>query len=94
MQFAIYCLDKANNLDKRMANRPAHLEYLKPFMSQIRLAGPLLAEDGETMIGSLFILEAADKAAAEAFSAGDPYRKNGVFESVSIRPFRKVLPAS
>ena len=77
-----------------MANRPAHLEYLKGFMSQIKLAGPLLADDGETMIGSLFVIEAANKAEAEAFSAGDPYRKNGVFESVSIRPFRKALPAN
>jgi uncharacterized protein YciI len=93
MQFAIYCLDKPNHLDKRMANRPAHLEYLKPHMDKIKLAGPLLAEDGETMIGSLFVYEAASKAEAEAFSAGDPYRRNGVFESVSIRPFRKVLPA-
>lgn len=94
MQFAIYCLDKPNHLDQRMANRPAHLEYLKDYMDKIKLAGPLLADDGETMIGSLFIFEAANMAEAEAFSAGDPYRKNGVFESVTIRPFRKVLPAT
>ncbi|MBX6323904.1 MAG: YciI family protein [Rhodospirillaceae bacterium] len=93
MQFAIYCLDKPDHLAKRMENRPAHLEYLKKFTREIQLAGPLLADDGQTMIGSLFIVDMPDRAAAEAFSAGDPYRKNGVFASVDIRPFRKALPA-
>jgi uncharacterized protein YciI len=94
MQFAIFCLDKPNNLAKRMENRPAHLEYLKGFTKEIQLAGPLLADDGQTMAGSLFILDVADRAAAEAFSAGDPYRINGVFGSVEIRAFRKTLPAT
>ncbi len=94
MQFAIYCLDKPNQLAKRMENRPAHLEYLKGFTREIQLAGPLLADDGQTMIGSLFVVEMADRAAAEAFSAGDPYRRNGVFASVEIRAFRKTLPAA
>jgi uncharacterized protein YciI len=94
MQFVIYCVDKPNHLAKRMENRPAHLEYLKNFTKEIQLAGPLLAEDGQTMAGSLFIVDFADRAAVESFSAGDPYRKNGVFASVEIRPFRKVLPQS
>jgi uncharacterized protein YciI len=92
MQFVIHCVDKPDHLAQRMAARPAHLEYLKGFTQEIRLAGALLADDGQTMAGSMFVVEFPDKAAAEAFSAGDPYRKSGVFASVDIRAFRKALP--
>jgi uncharacterized protein YciI len=38
-------------------------------------------------------MEFPDRAAAEAFAAGDPYRKAGLFESVIIRRWKKVLPS-
>ena len=44
------------------------------------------------MVGSLLILDLADQAAADAFAAGDPYARAGLFESVTIHPWRKVLP--
>jgi uncharacterized protein YciI len=53
----------------------------------VRLGGPFLDEKGD-MAGSLIIIEAADTAAAEAFSLNDPYRKAGLFERVDIRPWR------
>jgi uncharacterized protein YciI len=45
------------------------------------------------MCGSMLIVEAADLAAAKAFSAADPYTTAGLFESVEIRPFRVVTGA-
>lgn len=92
MLFAIHCLDKPNALDVRMANRPAHLDYLNSYLAQIIIAGPLLDDAGEKPVGSLLVLDFADKGSAEAFAAGDPYAKAGLFQSVSIRPYRKVLP--
>jgi len=94
MLFAIYCLDKTGHQQLRAANRPAHLDYLKGFMGQIVTAGPLLDDAGEGMIGSLFIVDFPDRAAADAFAAGDPYGKAGLFASVRITPWRKVIPAS
>lgn len=44
------------------------------------------------MVGSLLILDFADKAEAENFAANDPYAKAGLFERVDIRPWRKVYP--
>jgi uncharacterized protein len=44
------------------------------------------------MVGSLLVMEFADKQAAEDFAANDPYAKAGLFHSVSITPFRKVFP--
>ena len=92
MQFMIYCLDKPNHLALRMDTRPAHLKYLEGFTKEIVLAGPLLTDDGQTMIGSLFVLEVPSRKEAEAFASNDPYRKAGVFASVAVTAWRKALP--
>lgn len=44
------------------------------------------------MIGSLLVLDFPDRKAAEVFAANDPYAKAGLFQSVTITPFRKVFP--
>ena len=75
MPFMIYRLDKPGHGETRAANRSAHLAYLEGFAENIIIAGPLLGEDGAAMIGSLLLMEFADRKAAEAFSAGDPYRR-------------------
>ena len=92
MQFMIYCLDKPGHGEVRAANRGAHLSYIEGFSKSIVSAGPLLADDGATMIGSLLLMEFASRGEAEAFSAGDPYRKAGLFQTVTVTPWRKVLP--
>jgi uncharacterized protein YciI len=90
MLFAVTCLDKPNSLDLRLANRPAHLEYAKT--QPLIIGGPLLSDDGERMIGSLLVVEAPDRKALDAILAADPYAKAGLFESVTVRRFKKVLP--
>ncbi len=94
MLFAIHCHDKPGHPQTRLANRPAHVAYLAAYRDAIVLAGPLLADDGQSMIGSLLVLDLPDRAAADAFLAGDPYGQAGLFESVSVVPFRKVFPQS
>lgn len=91
MHVVLYCRDKANAIELRMANRPAHLEYAKT-QQCIRMAGPVLGADGTTVIGSLFVLEVEDFAAAESFHQADPYTKAGLWQSVAIHPFRWLLP--
>jgi len=91
MNFVLYCVDKADHGHLRAENRPAHLDYLKSNLDRIVLAGPTTTEDGAAMTGSVLVIE-ADRAAAEAFAAGDPYAKAGLFESVTIKPFKKVFP--
>ena len=88
--FALHCLDKANSLDLRMANREAHLAYVGGFRDQLKLAGPLLDGAGN-MAGSLIIVDMADIEAAKAFSANDPYNKAGLFERVEITAFKPTL---
>jgi uncharacterized protein YciI len=89
MTYLLICRDKPDHLAVRAANREAHLGYLKD-SGVVTLAGPLLAEDG-AMVGSLLALDVPDRAAAEAFAAGDPYAKAGLFASVEIVGWRRVI---
>ncbi|PLX96615.1 MAG: hypothetical protein C0622_14635 [Desulfuromonas sp.] len=91
MLFVVRCVDKKDHLAVRQENRPTHVEYLKSQGDALFAAGPLL-DDAEQMCGSVVILDVADRAAAEAFAAGDPYAKAGLFESVTIDRWNKVLP--
>jgi uncharacterized protein YciI len=53
----------------------------------------MLSDDGETMIGSLFIVEADSAEDVARMNAEDPYTQAGLFERVTIRAFRQVVPA-
>lgn len=88
MLVALIAKDKEDALQTRLDNRPAHVDYLKT-SGVVSQAGPLL--DGETMIGSLVILDVEDMAAAEAWAANDPYAKAGLFQSVELIPWKKVI---
>jgi len=56
----------------------------------VELAGPFLDPQGN-MTGSLIVLDVPDLAAAEAWAAADPYARAGLFESVAIREWKKVI---
>lgn len=92
MQFILECHDKQGALDLRLATRSAHLAYLDTQLDKILIAGPILGDDGKP-VGSLLIVDFPDAAAVQAFADADPYTKAGLFATVTIRPFRKVLPA-
>lgn len=91
MLYVIHCFDKPGQLQLRMDNRPAHVDYLKSFGDKLQAAGPTLDAE-EKMAGSVVILELESLAAAEEFAGNDPYAKAGLFEKVIIQPWKKVLP--
>lgn len=90
--FAIICTDKPGHAHVRAANRPAHLDYSAGISDRMRLGGPMLTPDGEGMVGSLLVADFPDIEAAYEWTRNDPYAKAGLFESVVVRPFKKVLP--
>ena len=94
MQFHIRCIDKPGRAELRARTHAEYLDYIRNFEDQVILAGPTMSDDGESMTGSVIILETPDRTAAEAFSADDPYFKAGLFESVVTRRFRTTLPAA
>jgi hypothetical protein len=77
-----------------MATRAAHLAFIDTLLEHVRLAGPLLTDDGSGMIGSLFLVEAESLEAVREINARDPYMQAGLFGKVTIRPFRQVVPKS
>jgi len=100
MLYAIIAEDFPGVLEKRLATRPAHVERLKALQADGRLvlAGPHPAIDSEDpgpagFTGSLIIAEFASREAAIAWASEDPYCKAGVYSKVTVKPFRKALPA-
>lgn len=86
--FAVICRDHPGALQTRLDTREAHLGFLQA-EGVVRMAGPLI-EDGE-MRGSLIILEAPDLATAQDWAARDPYKAAGLFASVDVIEWKKVI---
>lgn len=99
MLYAIISQDVENSLEKRLSVRPAHVERLQELKEQGRLilAGPHPAIDNNDpgpagFTGSLIVAEFESLQAAQAWADNDPYIKAGVYDSVIVKPFKKVLP--
>ncbi len=91
MLFIATCVDKPLSLDRRMENRPAHLAYLNGLGARVKIGGALLAPDHETPVGSMIVFEGEDEDDVFALLAEDPYSRAGLFESVSVRPWRPAV---
>jgi len=89
MFIALIAKDKPGHLDTRKANRDDHLAYIKS-TGVVAQAGPLLDGDGQ-MSGSLVVLDVADMAAAQNWADHDPYAKAGLFASVELIQWNKVI---
>lgn len=92
MLFVIHALDRDGALPTRLAHYDAHKAYLAAAEGNgIRtlMSGPLVHDDGQTMKGSLFVVEAADRAAVESFNRQDPFRLAGVWATVNIDAYLK-----
>ena len=89
MHYIIHCLDRPGMLQTRLATYDKHKAYLSQSSITIVISGPLVADDGETMIGSCFLVEAARKDDVLAFHNADPFKSAGVWEQVHIAPFLK-----
>jgi uncharacterized protein YciI len=90
MLFSIHALDKPGIAEERKAvhgEHIAHLKAAKNFGVTVTVGGPLVADDGKSSVGSLIVIEAPDRAAAEAFARADPFHKNGVWAKVEIQRF-------
>lgn len=87
MRFVVHCLDREGALPLRLANYAEHRAYLASGPVRTVVSGPLVADDGETMIGSLFILEADSREAVVAFNAADPFSQAGVWNTVHVHAF-------
>ena len=99
MLYAIISQDIADSLERRKAVRPAHLQRLEALRDAGRLvlAGPHPAIDSEDpgsagFSGSLVVAEFTSLIEAQAWADADPFTTTGVYEKVTVKPFKKVLP--
>ncbi len=99
MLYAIIANDVEGSLEKRLTARPAHLARLEQLKNEGRLilAGPTPAVDSNDpgaagFTGSLIIAEFASLAAAQNWANTDPYYAAGVYASLVVKPFKRVLP--
>ena len=99
MLYVIIGQDVDNSLTARLAARPAHVARLQALNAQGRLviAGPNPAIDakdpGEAgFSGSIIIAEFASLTEAQTWANADPYLTAGVYQHVTVKPFKQVLP--
>jgi hypothetical protein len=100
MFYAIVGQDVPDSLALRLSVRPAHLERLHSLQQAgcLLLAGPFPAIDSSDpgsagFSGSLIVAEFDTLGDAQAWAEADPYVVAGVYANVSVKPFKKVLPA-
>lgn len=87
MLFAFMLIDKPGAGELRQQMRPLHKAYLAEVQDRIAFAGPLVADDGTTMMGSLLVIEFPDRQSAHAWLAQEPFMKAGVFASICMQAF-------
>lgn len=77
-------------LTRRMAVRPAHLDYVRELKAsgQFLRGGALLNPDGQ-MIGSMLMLDLATEAHLETYLKTDPYIVQGIWDKIDVKPFRQ-----
>jgi hypothetical protein len=89
MRVALICQDKPGALQVRLDTRAAHVAYLQE-TGVVDLAGPFLDEDGQ-MTGSMIVLNVDSMQAARDWAARDPYALAGLFASVTLTEWKRVI---
>lgn len=99
MLYVIIGEDTPNSLEKRLASRPEHLDRMKPLVDagRVVIGGPMPAIDDENpgdagFTGSIVIAEFDSLDEAKSWADADPYVQAGVWGSVTVKPFKKVVP--
>ncbi len=85
-QWAIYCWDSdaVGTAETRRALLPEQKTYVKNFGERVIGYGHFVSDDGRDTLGTSFFMQLDDRAAADAFVAGEPMNKAGVYSKVEI----------
>lgn len=92
MLYAFHLVDKPGALAQRLETRPLHKAYLAAKAEQIAFAGPLLSDDGKTMVGSLLVIDFPSREDAHRWIAAEPFTLAGVYASTAIYAFQNLWP--
>jgi uncharacterized protein YciI len=92
MLFVVHATDKKGAMPTRAKfyrEHRIHLDKAEDYHVDVVTAGTLLADDGETPSGSVFVIDAKDRATADSFTQSDPYHVNNVWETVQIHGYNR-----
>jgi uncharacterized protein YciI len=92
MLFVVHATDKKDAMATRAKfyrDHRIHLDRAEDYDVGVVTAGTLVADDGETPAGSVFVVEAKGRAAVDAFTRSDPYHVNHVWERVQIHAYNR-----
>lgn len=92
MIYAFRLLDKPQASALRDAVRPAHKAYLAQVADRVAFAGPLVADDGVSMIGTLLAIDFESREAAMAWLAGEPFTQAGLYAGREVHAFLNLWP--
>ena len=92
MIFSFILIDKPDAGDLRQRIRPEHKAYLAGVAERMAFAGPLVADDGQTMLGSLLAIDFPSRDAAHAWLVDEPFTRAGLYASVTIHAFVNLWP--
>lgn len=87
MQYFFYCRDRAGAFETRKGLLKAHWAFMRHYIDAMIARGPTMSADGNTVTGSMHIVDLPDAAAAQVFAHDDPLAKGGVFENIRVRRF-------
>lgn len=92
MIYAFVLLDKPGAADLRRQVRPEHKAYLGKLAERIAFAGPLVADDGETMVGSLLAIDFPSRESATEWLREEPFHTAGLYAGVQVLAFKNLWP--
>ena len=96
MRFLVVAKDGTDDgaVERRMRVRPTHLEAIAPLVEDGHvLVGGAILNEGDEMIGSMLLVDFADRAEVDAWLEADPYVTGGVWQEIEVSPFRAAVGA-
>lgn len=92
MLYAFFMIDRPHAAELRQQVRPEHKAYLAQVADRMAFAGPLLADDGQAMIGSLLVIDFDSRAQATDWLAREPFTRAGLYASSTVHAFANLWP--
>lgn len=89
MHFILFGIDKPGVAEKRAEVMSAHVKYLDSSPIKNVMSGPLVSDDGESIVGSFYLVDVENRKVIEDFMKDDPLAKADIWETVEIRAFNK-----
>jgi uncharacterized protein YciI len=90
--YVLRLIDKPDSAELRQRVRPEHKAYLARVAERIAFAGPLVRDDGTTMIGSLLAIDFDSRDAVHTWLADEPFTRAGLYAHTEVDAFVNLWP--